>query len=98
MNDIDKKTLKILLWIFLFIGVADVMLIGDYMTIPKTSEMPEFNYGLARHNQYINKYPDYWFIQVGDGKITNIENIVICIFNLWGFLRIIDLTQHLEKT
>ena len=83
--------------IFFLFGVANYMLIGDYVTIPKSYEIENYTYGLAYHNKYINTFPDYWTIAVGDGKITNIENIIICIFNLWGFLRILDLTRHFEK-
>lgn len=73
------------------------MLIGDYITIPKRSDDPDYIYGFDYSYHYEKKYPDFWSIKIGDGKITNIEHIIIWICLFWGFLRIIDLTRLMEK-
>jgi len=74
------------------------MLVGDYLNLPHKHEIVNYSPTVEFFNaKYVNVYPDYWKISVGDGKITQIEHIIIFIFMLWGFLRIIDLLRFMEK-
>ena len=89
---IEKKISFCLFCILIFWGVSGFMLIGDYMTLPRRTDDPDFIYGIEFNNIY-SMEKDYWVICVGDGKITNIENIIIWVFMLWGLLRGFDLIR-----
>jgi len=76
--------------------VYQTVLILNYMDVPKISEKRDFIYGISNYEYGIHKSFD-WSINVFDKKISNIENIIIYISMLWGFMRLIDLIHFLEK-
>ena len=70
------------------------MLISDYMRLPHKNpdNTPYMIRNDLRDRLGLNRvYSDFWVFNPFDGKITNIENIVIWVLTLWGFLRLIDL-------
>lgn len=71
------------------------MLISDYMTLPKRREDPNWWAGKERFEKYVTKNFS-WRISPGDRFISNIENIIIWILMLWGFLRCIDLLKIIQ--
>ena len=77
-----------------FWGVSSFMLINDWIRIPlKVGDPDSFAMRKNLYEKTGRFYPDYWVINSFDGKITNIENIIIWIFMFWGFLRGIDLMR-----
>lgn len=97
-EELEKRITRCIIWICLFFGISSFMLIGDYVNLPHTYEIDNYSPVVEYFNaKYVTVYPDYWEISVGDGKITNIEHIIIMIFMLWGFLRVIDLLRFMEK-
>ena len=84
-----------LLIIFLLFGIVQLVLIPNYMDVPKISDNHSYIYGFE------NIYPVHtgfsWDISFDDNKISHIENIIIWIFTLWGFMKCIDLMFFLEK-
>jgi len=86
------------LCIIILFGIASIFLFGDYFSIPKRSDDPNYIYGYNYMNDVIYKPgDDFWIINLGDKKISNIEHIIIWICFLWGFLRVIDLERILHK-
>lgn len=84
--------------LIVFFGVSQLLLISNYVNIPKRGGDPNYIYGFNFETYYTREYPDFWRIDLGtDHKITNIENIIIWIFMFWGFLRVIDLERILER-
>ena len=85
---------KLLIIILLF-GVVQLILIPNYMNVPKISDNHSYIYGFE------NIYPVHtsfsWDISFNDNKISHVENIIIWIFTLWGFMKCIDLMFFLEK-
>ena len=85
---------KLLIIILLF-GVVNIIFIPNYMSIPKISDDKTYIFGIE------NIYPVYtkfsWAIDFKDHKISHIENIIIWVFTLWGFMKCIDLMFFLEK-
>ena len=84
-----------LLVIILLFGVVQIIFIPNYMSIPKISDDKNYIFGIE------NIYPVYtkfsWAIDFNDYKISHIENIIIWVFSLWGFMKCIDLMFFLEK-
>ena len=85
---------KLLIIILLF-GVVQLVLIPNYMNVPKISDNHSYIFGTE------NIYPVHtnfsWVISFDDNKISHIENIIIWVFTLWGFMKCIDLMFFLEK-
>ena len=85
---------KLLIIILLF-GVVQLILIPNYMDVPKISGNHSYIYGFE------NIYPVHtgfsWVISFDDNKISHFENIIIWVFTLWGFMKCIDLMFFLEK-
>ena len=85
---------KLLIIIILF-GVVQLILIPNYMNVPKISDNHSYIFGTQ------NIYPVHasfsWAISFNDNKISHIENIIIWVFTLWGFMKCIDLMFFLEK-
>lgn len=97
-EEIRKKITKVIIWMCFFFGVSSFMLIGDYMSIPHWYNIDNYSKVTAFFDaKYINVYHDYWKICIGDGKITQIEYIIIMLFMLWGMLRLIDLLRFMER-
>ena len=85
---------KLLIIILLF-GVVQLILIPNYMNIPKISDDKSYIYGFENIYPVHNDFS--WDINFGDHKISHIENIIIWVFTLWGFMKCIDLMFFLEK-
>lgn len=87
-----------LLTLIILFAIAEILLLGNWFTIPLRGEDPNYIYGYNYMNDVVYKpVPDFWVISFEDHKITNIEHIIIWICFLWGFLRIIDLERILGK-
>ena len=95
----DKKFTRIMFTLILFMGVYSLILMPNYLDVPRISDNHTFKYGIDTFNdpRVVVKNPDFFVISFSDKKITNIENIIIYIFMLWSFLRLIDLIYFLEK-
>ena len=92
-----KKSLNfILISMFILFMVYQTVLIINYMNVPKISEKRDYIYGISNYEYRVHKSFD-WSINFFDKKISNIENIIIYICMLWGFMRLIDLLYFLEK-
>ena len=85
---------KLLIIILLF-GVVQFVVITNYINVPKISDNISYIFGTK------NIYPVHtnfsWDISFDDNKISHVENIIIWIFTLWGFMKCIDLMFFLEK-
>ena len=57
------------------------------------SDNMEWFAGKDLADRYINYNPYFFEIKIGNGRITNIENIIIWVCFLWGFMRLIDLVK-----
>lgn len=95
-KDEDNHLAFILITTILFLGVANYMLIFNYLDVPKMSNSHFVNIDIP-NKYYPVKQNFSWDISFTDKKISNIENIIIWIFFLWGFMRGIDLFRFLEN-
>lgn len=90
-----------LLCLIIFFGISQLFLISNFMSLPvKGRDNFTSNYVSDTQHLIVNKgkVTDFWRLDLGgDHKISNIENIIIWILMLWGFLRVIDLERILEK-
>ena len=87
---------KLLIIILLF-GIVQLILIPNYMDVPKISEEKNYIFGFDNLDFPVVQKEFSWEIDFNDNKISNIENIFIWIFTLWGFMKCIDLMFFLEK-
>jgi hypothetical protein len=94
-EDPDNHFAFILLTIIIFFSISMIILIPNYMNVPKASETRGYFYGTE--NIYGVNKPFSWDIDLFDEKISNIEHILIYIPMLWGMLRLIDLGRFLEN-
>ena len=72
------------------------MLVNDYVRLPKRTpeNTPFMIRSDLRDRLGLNRdFPDYWVVNPFDGRITNVENMIIWVFVLWGFLRFFDLSR-----
>jgi len=93
----DKRfAFKLLIIIFLF-GTVQILLIPNYLELPKISEEKNYIFGFDNLDFPVVQKKFSWDIDFNDHKISNIENIFIWIFTLWGFMKCIDLMFFLEK-
>ena len=90
----NQFAFKLLIIILLF-GIVQLILIPNYMNVPKISDDRNYIYGFE--NIYPVNTGFSWSINFNDNKISHIENIIIWIFTLWGFMKCIDLMFFLEK-
>ena len=90
----NQFAFKLLIIILLF-GIVQLILIPNYMNVPKISDDHSYIFGFE------NIYPVHtvfsWAISFDDNKISHFENIIIWVFTLWGFMKCIDLIFFLEK-
>jgi hypothetical protein len=87
----EHSILFILVCITVFFGISNFMLINDYVRLPVKHKEYTILVDLRSKLGLTQVYSDYWTINSFDGKITNIEHIIIWILMFWGFLRLIDL-------
>jgi hypothetical protein len=87
----EHSILFILVCITLFFGISSFMLINDWVRLPRKQKDFTILVDLRSKLGLNCVYPDYWEINSFDGKITNIEHIIIWVLMFWGFLRLIDL-------
>lgn len=78
-------------------SVSMLLFIPNYLNLPKISEDHGFIFGVDNFYDPRIKTPFDWSISLDDGKISNLENSIIWVFMLWGFLRLIDIMRFLEK-
>jgi hypothetical protein len=76
-----------------FSSTSSYILISEYMTIPINYHDPDYRIGQI----YIEDKSRFWEIDIGNGFLSNIENILIGVFWLWSFMRFVDLLSLLEK-
>ena len=77
-----------LLIIIILLGVSQFMLITNYLDLPPLTNL--------ERNHIYRTYNDINIVNV-DNNISGIENIIIWIFMLWGFMKCIDLMFFLVK-
>ena len=87
-----------LLIIIILLGVSQFMLITNYLDLPALTNL-ERNHIYRTYNDIniVNVDKSFWVISNIDNNISGIENIIIWIFMLWGFMKCIDLMFFLEK-
>ena len=87
-----------LLIIIILLGVSQFMLITNYLDLPPLTNL-ERNHIYRTYNDIniVNVDKSFWVISNVDNNISGIENIIIWIFMLWGFMKCIDLMFFLEK-
>lgn len=93
----DNSFCFIMICIIVLFGVSNIILIGNAVFMSKRGSNPDYIYGFNYEFYYDPVYPDYWRFDFFDKKISNIENIVMMICMLWGFMRLIDLSRFLEN-
>ena len=95
---IEDKELHLALKLFIIIllfGISQTIFILNYFDVPKISENRDYIFGSENIQPVYKEF--IWDIDFNDKIISNFENIVIWIFTLWGFMRLIDLMVFLEK-
>lgn len=90
----DNHFAFILFTLIIFFGVSQTVLILNYMDVPKISEQRDFIFGVSNYYYRVNQVFN-WDISFNDSVISNIENIIILILMLWGFMRLFDLLRFL---
>ena len=90
----NQFAFKLLIIILLF-GIVQLILIPNYMNIPKISDNHSYIFGFE--NIYPVNTCFSWSINFNYHKISHIENIIIWVFTLWCFMKCIDLMFFLEK-
>ena len=101
---IENSITFCLFCIILLFGISSFLLISDYIQLPiKGSEsfMKE-NPDYIVESPYIEKLVQenksrFWEIKIGNGFISNIENVIIYVCMLWGIMRTIDLMILLNR-
>lgn len=85
----------ILFTIIIFLGVGSYMLIFNYMDVPKISEKRDFVFGVSDFNDFHIKRGFDYSLSFSDKKISNLENSIIWVTLLWGFMRLFDLMRFI---
>lgn len=84
-------------FIFCIICLLILFLLPMYMIyIERTAYIPhaedqDYYVGKNYIHQQRGINPDFFKFDLGDGMISNIENIIISVSILWGIMRLIDL-------
>ncbi len=96
-SNFNKSINFCIICMILFFGISSYMLIFDYFSLPKKNEEPDWYVGKSYwENKFIKKDFDAT-LSIGDHKISNLENIIIWVLMLWGFMRTIDLLKLFEE-
>lgn len=97
-NPENHFAFKILILIILF-SIVNIFFILNYFDTPKIDEDKSYIFGATNFNdpRVKNVDPDFWSISFTDKRFSSLENIIIYICMLWGFMKLIDLMFFLEK-
>lgn len=97
-KDPDRHLAFKLLIIIILFGIVNIVFIVNYLNLPSLSYLESQHiYRNSADINLVNNDPDFFTIDLFDGVITGIENIIIFIPMLWGFMKLIDLMYFLEK-
>jgi len=67
------------------------MVVSEYQNYIPPQEIEGWFFGKEHIMQKKQIFPYYWELDIGNGRISNIENIIIGVSLLWGIMRLVDL-------
>jgi len=85
----SKRTVFCMFTILALWGMGSYIVVFDLASVPKVSDDPEWYAGKKTYQD-----PDrVWEWNIGNGFVSNIENIVMWLCEFFGFLRFLDLIK-----
>ena len=88
-----KKIRFCLICIILLFGVSAWIITPEYVTIPRRDHNPYWFAGEDVFKARINYNPYFWEFSIGNKRLSNLENMIVFLFMLWGFMRMIDIMR-----
>ena len=97
MRKLEHSFIFCILCLFIFLLIPTFIIYTERCNYTPHAEDSDYYVGKNLVDSRLSVKKDFWKWELGDGMISNIENIVIGVFTLWGFLRLFDLFKIMRR-